>query len=84
MFPQLSKLASVVMVLPHANADAERVFSIVTDVRSKKRNRLGRETLNAICVSRVSFRSKGINCESFEVTQQHLRKHNNSMYARNQ
>ncbi|XP_034238072.1 zinc finger BED domain-containing protein 5-like [Thrips palmi] len=82
MFPELTKLANLVMILPHANAESERVFSVVTDVRTKKRNRLGIESLNAICVSRVSFRSKGIDCTSFKVTNDHLRRHNTTMYAR--
>lgn len=37
VFINLSKLAKHCLVLPHANADAERIFSIVTDVRSKKK-----------------------------------------------
>lgn len=82
MFPQLTKLANVVMILPHLNAHSERVFSVVTDVCTKKRNRLTCKTLNAVCVSRVSFRSKGIDCTSFKVSKDHLVKHNITMYAR--
>ncbi|XP_034256308.1 protein FAM200B-like [Thrips palmi] len=82
MFGNLVKLANLVMVLPHANADAERGFSIVTDVKTKKRNRMGAECLNSICVARSSFRSKGIDCVSFEVTPKHLSKHNKDMYNR--
>ena len=83
MFPELCKLASLVKILPHSNADSERVFSVVTDVRSKKRNRLGAESLNAICVSRISFRSKNIDCTTFQVAKEHLAKHNKNMYDRN-
>ncbi|KAK3917879.1 Zinc finger protein 862 [Frankliniella fusca] len=82
MFPQLCKLASLVKILPHSNADSERVFSVVTDVRTKKRNRLGTDSLNAVCVSRISFRSKGIDCTSFQVTKEHLQRHNKDMYVR--
>lgn len=83
MFPELCKLASLVKILPHSNADSERVLSVVTDVRSKKRNRLGAESLNAISVSRISFRSKNIDCTTFQVTKEHLAKHNkNIMYDR--
>ncbi|KAK4874341.1 hypothetical protein RN001_013701 [Aquatica leii] len=38
-------LAAHCLILPHANADAERVFSVVTDVRSKKMNQLSHEVL---------------------------------------
>jgi len=79
-FPQLSKLAEAVLVLPHSNAEAECVFSIVQDVKNTKRNRMANECLNAICVSRSSFNTKGIDCRSFEVRKEHLDKHNTSIY----
>lgn len=36
-FPNFFKLVNIILALPHANADAERLFSIITDVRTKKR-----------------------------------------------
>ena len=50
IFPELSKLAVCVMSLPHSNAEAERIFSVVTDEKSKKRNKMGIDNLNAITV----------------------------------
>lgn len=35
-FPNLSMLAKLILTLPHSNAEAERVFSIVNDVKTKK------------------------------------------------
>jgi len=58
VFPELTKLARCAMTLPHSNAEAERIFSIVTDAKSKRRNRMGVENLNAIAVVRSSFSSK--------------------------
>ncbi|KAK3915235.1 Rhodanese-like domain-containing protein 7 [Frankliniella fusca] len=83
-FPQLTKLAQCGLILPHSNADAERVFSVVTDVKCKKRNRMGNHLLNAICATRTSFQSKGVNCVSFKVTEKHLSKHNANMYNVNE
>ena len=74
VFPQLSQLAAVVMCLPHSNAESERIFSVVTDVKCKKRNKLGVENLNAITVVRSSFASKNISCDTFQITEKHLRK----------
>ena len=54
-YSNLCKLANIVMSLPHSNADAERIFSVVTDVRTKKRNRIGSEVMNAITVTRSAF-----------------------------
>ncbi|XP_063244623.1 uncharacterized protein LOC134545381 [Bacillus rossius redtenbacheri] len=34
-FPNLSRLAKCVLSLPHSNAEAERIFSMVTDIKTK-------------------------------------------------
>ena len=80
MFPQLSKLAKLVLSLPHSNADAERCYSIVTDVKTTKRNRLGSENLNAIAVVRTAFAQKNVSSSSFLVKQAHLDKFTNDIY----
>jgi len=54
IFPNLKLL--VVLSFPHSNAEAERIFSIVTDAKNKKRNRLSNDTVSAICVIRSSGR----------------------------
>lgn len=36
-FPNLSQLANTLLILPHSNAEAERIFSIVTDTKTKKK-----------------------------------------------
>ncbi|CAI6355385.1 unnamed protein product [Macrosiphum euphorbiae] len=76
IYKNLANLAKLCLCLPHSNAEAERIFSIVTDVKTKKRNRLGDDTLNSISVIRSSFGAKTINCTNFEVTQEHLKLHN--------
>lgn len=72
----ISKLAQICLSLPHSNAEAERIFSVVTDVKTKKRNRLGDDTLNSIAVIRSAYAAKEINCLNFEVTEKHLKLHN--------
>lgn len=54
VFSNLTKLANMSLILPHSNAHTERVFSTVTDVKSKKRNKLSDDMLNAVCVLRTS------------------------------
>jgi len=77
LFPNLEKLVYAVLSLPHSNAEAERIFSIVTDVKNKKRNRINIETLNAICKVRSSFQAKNVDCRTFKVDSRHLELHNN-------
>jgi len=60
-FPNLAKLVAV-LSLRHFNAEAEWIFSIVADVKNEKRNKLGNDTVSAICVIRSSFQADNINC----------------------
>lgn len=76
MFPNLESLVEAVLSSPHSNAEAERIFSIVSDVKNKKRNRLSNETVSAICTIRSSFQAEGINCTNFEIDSEHLNLHN--------
>ena len=75
-FQNISKLAKLVLSLPHSNAEAERIFSIVSDVKTRKRNRIGGESLNSICVVRSSFQANAIGCTSYKVEEKHLSLHN--------
>jgi len=45
-FPNLRLLLSVVRALPHSNAEAERVFSLIPDAKTKKRNNMSTKHLN--------------------------------------
>jgi len=76
MFPNLDLLVEAVLSLFHSNAEAERIFSIVTDVKCKKRNRLANDTISAICKIRSHFQSEDINCINFEPDSRHLELHN--------
>ncbi|CAI6376133.1 unnamed protein product [Macrosiphum euphorbiae] len=56
-------LAKLVLSLPHINASAERIFSVLNDVKTKKRNRLGDNTVNAVTMIRSSFQDKPNKCK---------------------
>lgn len=66
LFPNLSKLSKLVITLPHANADSERIFSVVTDIRTKKRNKIGHEALEAICIIRSYFSDLKTDCVNYK------------------
>ena len=42
-FPVLAKLCQSLCVLPHGNADCERVFSMVRHIKTEFRNQLGND-----------------------------------------
>lgn len=74
IFPNLSKLVKIILGLPHANADAERIFSIITDVRTKKRNKLSHTLLNSICTIRSYMQCHEVDCVSFKCEPSHIKK----------
>ena len=39
-YPALSKLVNAIRSLPNSNVDAERVFSMLSVIKTKKRNKL--------------------------------------------
>ncbi|CAJ1061395.1 Hypothetical predicted protein [Xyrichtys novacula] len=54
-FGRLSKIAALVLVLPHSNADAERVFSMVGLNKTKTRNSLALDgTLSSIMTVKMA------------------------------
>lgn len=80
LFPTLKEIIKIVLSLPHSNAEAERIFSCVTDIKSKKRNLIGDDNLNAMCVLRSSLQNNNINCTKYAVNDEHLKLHNYKMY----
>lgn len=68
-FKNLCYLASLCMALPHSNAETERVFSVVTDVKNKKRNKISSEALNAVCLIRLSSENC---CQNYSLNEKHL------------
>lgn len=79
LFPNATKLAELVLSLPHSNADAERIFSMMKDVKTDKRNRLDDANLNGI----LTFRSSMRDSNEFKVENDHLMKFNKDMYKYN-
>ena len=53
-FPLMKNLFSVLLCLPHSNADNERVFSQVRKINTEYRKRIGHETLTALLQVRMN------------------------------
>ena len=47
-YPVLTRLAKAILIIPHGNADVERSFSKMGLNKTKLRNSLGTDTLNAL------------------------------------
>ncbi|XP_066589316.1 protein FAM200A-like [Prorops nasuta] len=71
-YPQLRSLLCLVRSLPHSNAEAERCFSIIPDCKTSKRNKIGADTLNAICVLKYALRCRNETSLSMNITKGHI------------
>jgi len=83
-FPNLKELVYAALSLPHSNAETERIFSIVSDVKNKKRNRINVTCLDLICKLRSNFQAHNLNYHNFQVDSRHLKLHNSqNLYCQN-
>ena len=85
-FLWMKKLFSVLLCLPHSNADSERVFSQVHEINTEYTKRMGHETLTALlqvkmnCDNRcfqLSF-TKDMFCAVKEATKAYNQEHSHS------
>lgn len=67
-FPLLAKLCQALCVLPHGNADCERIFSMVRHIKTEFRHQLGNDTEQALlAVNRNGLQNKGVCCYEVQV-----------------
>ncbi|XP_043252408.1 uncharacterized protein LOC122397348 [Colletes gigas] len=71
-YPHLGRLVNSIRALPNSNAEAERLFSMLTDVKTRKRNRLCPTSVSAVCVLKSSLRTSAGKYRTVEVDQKHL------------
>ncbi|XP_076247752.1 uncharacterized protein LOC143187402 [Calliopsis andreniformis] len=72
LFPILKQLVNVVRSLPHSNAEAERVLSILTDVKTCKRNKLSHDSVNSIAVIKTAFKAHGESSSTISIGPNHF------------
>lgn len=66
-YPQMVKLARAICVLPHGNADVERIFSNLHDILTKKRANMDAQTVTALIVSKSCMVAKQFNSYTLPV-----------------
>ena len=71
-FTELAQYALWCLATPVSNAVVERVFSHVTAVKTKIRNRMALRTLDAVVRIRTHFRARGECCNGFRPTRRML------------
>lgn len=73
-YQELCSLAFIMLVLPHSNADVERVFSTMNVIKNKLRNRMSFETLNSILQIRFGLKKFNKTCYTYDIPQEVLKK----------
>ena len=68
-FPLLTALARASFTLPHGNADVERLFSQLSDIVTKKRNRLQSLSIQSLLITKAFCAAHDLTCHTFPVTQ---------------
>ncbi len=66
--PTLVKLARAVLILPHGNAEVERIFSMLPDIITKKRSQLAPQTVASLVVTRSCMAAQGFTSANIPIT----------------
>ncbi|XP_076686770.1 uncharacterized protein LOC143378731 [Andrena cerasifolii] len=80
ILPNISKLAQLCLSLPHSNADVERYFSTLAQIKTRDRNRLNTETIAAITRIKLDLKNKNAHWDDYKITDDMLNLFDNSMY----
>ena len=79
-FAELARIVLNAHALPLSNAFVKRIFSHVTNIKTKVRNKLSLKTMEVILRIRSHLCSEGIRCNKFEVIDKMLSMFNSSIY----
>jgi hypothetical protein len=69
--------------VPHGNAEVERIFLLLADMKTKKRNKLKPDTITALMRIRLDLIYKNYSCFNYPLNQHHFAKLNTNMYQNN-
>ena len=83
LFRNLAKLAKICLSFPHSNATVERIFSMVSDIKTKKRNRLSSETLSALVRVKLDMKDMKKMCYDYPVSDEMLKLFEENVYKKN-
>jgi len=71
-YPNLKSVLNAVQSLPNSNADSERMFSLLSDLKTNKRNKLSSVTVNAICVLKSALKARNETCINMMIEEKYL------------
>lgn len=71
-YPNLRLFVNAIRSLPHSNANSERAFSMLTNLKTKTRNRLLSISVNAACVLKSVLKTRNETALNMKITNIHL------------
>ena len=74
MYSNFEDLLNTIRTLSHSNADAETVFSTITDVLTDKRNRLNAESVNSLCVVKLELQANQESPATMTIMEEYLKR----------
>ena len=72
-FADLFQCAVSALILPHSNAAVERIFSAINNVKSKTRNNMKLQLLNAILTIKFGLIRRGKCCSTYQLQPEVIR-----------
>ena len=72
LFPHLRCVVGCIRSLPHSNAPAERTFSLLPDISTKKRNRLSNQSISALTVAKSATKENEKSARNVKFTEDQL------------
>lgn len=79
-FSALAELMLNILALPNSNAECERKFSEINDIKTKKRNRLITKTIKGNILARQAILRSSTNCVNFKPCSTMLKALNSDIY----
>ena len=71
-YPNLKSLVNAVRSLSNSNADSERIFSLLTGLKTKKRNKLSNACINASCIFKSALKARKETIFDIKINEKHL------------
>lgn len=71
-YPNLTNVLNIIRSLPNSNADSERMFSLLNNIKMKKRNKFSSASVNAICVFKSALKTRGETAINMTIDENHL------------
>lgn len=71
-YPNLKSLLNCIRSLPNSNADPERIFSLLSSIKTKQRNKLSSNAVNSICVIKSALKAKKETALNMKINEKHL------------